>query len=391
MLTGKTITIAVRGQFMVYAALTTMLIANAYDIPLPTILDEDSRTLDEPDDEQEDVPYNENNGEVFLIAVAILLFLVVIIAYLIGLPFYWEKCRILSCFLLLIGNWLLINVCFHFYMAATTNPGYLKNDNDIQQVVSVCKKCIAPKPPRTHHCSFCDQCVLKMDHHCPWLNNCVGHFNHRYFFLFCCYTAIGTLFIIIFGVEILFLEFWADTDYDYETFGNMSEKANFAAKNQTETNILVTIFYQFAVFTMGSKTTVNENRPLSQNSTDYIEENYSRMYRVCVIFEFLLTTGAFFAVTALSIWHAKLIIRGETSIERHINAKERKKYDVYKNPYDFGSRNNMLIFLGLTNGRSWFWHLILPSTHTPEGNGLTWKTNYRYHNSNEPKNAKQES
>lgn len=32
--------------------------------------------------------------------------------------------------------------------------------------VVICKKCDSPKPPRTHHCSVCNKCVLKMDHHC---------------------------------------------------------------------------------------------------------------------------------------------------------------------------------------------------------------------------------
>lgn len=36
----------------------------------------------------------------------------------------------------------------------------------IVEAISICKKCIAPKPPRTHHCSVCAKCVLKMDHHC---------------------------------------------------------------------------------------------------------------------------------------------------------------------------------------------------------------------------------
>ena len=28
-----------------------------------------------------------------------------------------------------------------------------------------CSKCVLYKPPRTHHCRRCDQCVLRMDHH----------------------------------------------------------------------------------------------------------------------------------------------------------------------------------------------------------------------------------
>ncbi|KAF9061450.1 DHHC palmitoyltransferase-domain-containing protein [Rhodocollybia butyracea] len=61
-----------------------------------------------------------------------------------------------------------------------------------------CRSCWAPKPDRTHHCSFCGRCVLKMDHHCPWLGNrCVGHRTYPAFihFLFCItllsiYTAV---------------------------------------------------------------------------------------------------------------------------------------------------------------------------------------------------------
>ena len=32
-----------------------------------------------------------------------------------------------------------------------------------------CRKCKVFKPPRAHHCSICQRCVLKMDHHCPWV------------------------------------------------------------------------------------------------------------------------------------------------------------------------------------------------------------------------------
>lgn len=53
-----------------------------------------------------------------------------------------------------------------------------------------CKKCQVPKPDRTHHCSTCKKCVLKMDHHCPWLSTCLGLHNYKPFVLFLIYTSL---------------------------------------------------------------------------------------------------------------------------------------------------------------------------------------------------------
>ncbi|KAM0722702.1 hypothetical protein Q7P37_002143 [Cladosporium fusiforme] len=53
-----------------------------------------------------------------------------------------------------------------------------------------CKKCRCVKPDRSHHCSTCGKCVLKMDHHCPWLATCAGLRNYKPFLLFLIYTSI---------------------------------------------------------------------------------------------------------------------------------------------------------------------------------------------------------
>lgn len=56
---------------------------------------------------------------------------------------------------------------------------------------SYCDKCKIWRPPRCHHCSTCNRCILQMDHHCPWVNNCIGYNNRRTFFMAVTYLVIG--------------------------------------------------------------------------------------------------------------------------------------------------------------------------------------------------------
>lgn len=69
---------------------------------------------------------------------------------------------------------------------------------------SFCQKCNAHRPPRSHHCSICQRCILQFDHHCIWLNNCIGYGNHRSFILTVSFVTIACWY----GVCMLYKPFY---------------------------------------------------------------------------------------------------------------------------------------------------------------------------------------
>uniref|UniRef100_A0A671YLI6 Palmitoyltransferase n=1 Tax=Sparus aurata TaxID=8175 RepID=A0A671YLI6_SPAAU len=275
-------------------------------------------------------------GTVFVCLVVILVSSIVLIAYIVLLPLVlntyspawivWHICY---------GHWNLVMIAFHYYKATKTSPGYPPTEKNDMPFVAVCKKCIMPKPARTHHCGICNRCILKMDHHCPWLNNCVGHFNQRYFFSFCLFMTLGCVYCVISG-----------------------------------RNLFLDAYYALEVRWLLPPGQTNYQTP----APPYTFRD--RMIHKSIIYMWVLTSTVGVALGALTIWHAVLISRGETSIERHINSKERqrlaKRGRVYKNPYHYGRLNNWKVFLGVEKRSHWLTRVLLPSGHTPHGDGLTW-------------------
>ncbi|XP_024280119.1 palmitoyltransferase ZDHHC16A isoform X3 [Oncorhynchus tshawytscha] len=208
-------------------------------------------------------------GAVFVCLLVILTTSILLVVYVVMLPVIFDTYSpSWIAWHMSYGHWNLVMIVFHYYKATNTAPGYPPTMKNSIPFVSMCKKCIIPKPARTHHCAICNTCILKMDHHCH------------------------------------------------------------------------------------------------------------EMFHKSVIYMWVLTSVVAVSLGGLTIWHAVLISRGETSIERHLNNKETKRMrkcgKVYKNSFNYGRLNNWKVFLGVEKKSHWLTRVILPSGHVPIGNGLTW-------------------
>ena len=115
-----------------------------------------------------------------------------------------------------------------FYYA-TNRPLLRKVINGYKLILSYCYSCSMFRPPRTSHCSVCDNCVERFDHHCLWLGTCIGKRNYKYFFCLLISLSVTGIFQIIFGIYYI-------------------TKQSKKLKNKEKNSLIIVIGYSFIVF-----------------------------------------------------------------------------------------------------------------------------------------------
>lgn len=89
--------------------------------------------------------------------------------------FEWDF-NFLHCLWALVFNFLVGMIYYTYYLACSTDPGGVPDPGLFQPEIlsnlveprdpirKYCHKCNNYKPPRAHHCSMCNRCILRMDH-----------------------------------------------------------------------------------------------------------------------------------------------------------------------------------------------------------------------------------
>ena len=204
--------------------------------------------------------------------------------------------------------------------AAKADPLYFPSADP-----TFCEKCQVWRPPRCHHCSVCNRCVLQFDHHCMWVNQCIGYNNYRHFVLMLFFLMLGCWY----GVALLFHVF-------YEPFRQQIREQGFKWMYSNGTGLL--------------------DLPMPNIILLYLlRGNMPAKMVIDMVYPLLLGIGA--VMSGFLGFHVKYILLGRTTLEHSICLDEQLHQVKSKtptgtplsnaiNPFNQGYRKNLQQVLG---------------------------------------------
>lgn len=146
-------------------------------------------------------------GPVLVVLGVTLISVIVYVHFTITLPYHLQEAHLAwKALHWIVSCWLVVKITTHYIMVVFTKPGRPREEDLTPEEVEElkvcgfegwCQKCNLPKPARTHHCSYCNQCVLVFDHHCPWVANCIGFRNYKHFVFFIASTYAGCSYVVL--------------------------------------------------------------------------------------------------------------------------------------------------------------------------------------------------
>ena len=292
-----------------------------------------------------------------------------------------------------VGLFILFNILFNYWSCILTKPGFpgdhlppledleLGEDHGFGRF---CKKCQVPKPPRTHHCSVCRKCVMKMDHHCPWVNNCVGFYNYKYFCLFLVYMGSGCAFVAT-SCLVPLLTDGHGMKRDHRRDANaaplpphpfpvvpravcpppsppLASPPEYPALRQPGTHCIP------AARSTGRQ---RDRRSGRRGWPPWVVAGDQLL-----LFVFVLVLSVLFALTLFIGWHSYLVATNQTTIEFYANrfdaADARARGEPWSNPFSVGFRANFEQVFGM---RRHVCAWLLPDRKPPPGDGMDFPLN----------------
>ncbi|KAI6226484.1 Palmitoyltransferase [Aphelenchoides fujianensis] len=215
----------------------------------------------------------------------------------------------------------IFNIMYYYRKACATPPGSPKKRHG----EPYCYRCQNYKPPNAHHCSICQICVVNMDHHCVWINQCVGAENHRYFLQFVGYLSTGCLIFVMVSWTTFYYNYWALSSS--LSFCGLPELSNLPWRDN-----------------------------FCQNGMEFVSTS--------IFFSYVLSIVVFMLVGSLFWWNVALISSGQTYLDFLRQGNDRTCLQLVFCPWGSPNfRSNWSHFLGLRNGRTFWRHILLPSTH----------------------------